>query len=57
MIFESSNCKHIESEGRIKHEENKLNEIQESTSSDDQRKMNEDKIKKFNQPPQMIREK
>ena len=34
-------------EGRIKHEENKLNEIQDSTYSDDQRKMIEDKIKKL----------
>ena len=38
-------AKRIELEGRIKHEENKLNEIQDPTYSDDQRKMIEDRIK------------
>ena len=39
--------KRIKLEGRIKHEENKLNEIQDPTYSDDQRKMVEDRIKKL----------
>ena len=38
-------AKRIELEGCIKHEENKLNEIQDPTYSDDQRKMIEDRIK------------
>ena len=37
----------IDLEGRIKHKENKLNEIQDPTYSDDQRKMIEDRIKKL----------
>ena len=40
-------AKRIDLEGRIKHEENKLNEIQDPTYSDDQRKMIEDRIKKL----------
>ena len=40
-------AKHIDLEDRIKHEENKLNEIQDSIYSDDQRKMVEDRIKKL----------
>ena len=43
-------AKHIELEGRIKHEENKLNEIQDPTYSDDQRKMIEDRIKNLEMP-------
>ena len=39
-------AKCIELEGRIKQEENKLNEIQNPTYSDDQRKMTEDRIMK-----------
>ena len=39
--------KRVELEDRIKHEENKLNEIQDSINSDDQRKMVEDRIKKL----------
>ena len=39
-------AKRIELEGRIKHEESKLNEIQDPTYSDDQRKKIEDRIKK-----------
>ena len=38
-------AKRIELEGRIKHEENKLNEIQDPTFTDDQRKMIEDRKK------------
>ena len=38
-------AKRIELEGRIKHEENKLNEIQDPTYSDDQREMIEDRMK------------
>ena len=38
-------AKCIELEGRIKHEENKLNGIQDPTYSDDQKKMIEDRIK------------
>ena len=38
-------AKRIDLEGRIKHEENKLNEIQDPSCSDDQRNMIEDKIK------------
>ena len=34
-------------EGRIKHEENKLNKIQDPTYSDDKRNMIEDRIKKL----------
>ena len=40
-------AKRIDLEGRIKHEENKLNEIQDPIYSDDQRKMVEDRIKKL----------
>ena len=40
-------AKRIDLEGRIKHEENKLNEIQDPIYSDDQRKMIEDRIKKL----------
>ena len=36
-------AKRIDLEGRIKHEGNKLNEIQDPTYSDDQRKMIEDR--------------
>ena len=39
--------KRIDLEGRIKHEERKLNEIQDPKYSDDQRKMVEDRIKKL----------
>ena len=39
-------AKRIELESRIKHEEDKLNEIQGPTYSEDQRKMIEDRIKK-----------
>ena len=39
--------KRIELEGYIKHEENKLNELQDPTYSDDQRKMIEDRINKL----------
>ena len=39
--------KRIKLEGCIKHEEKKLNEIQDPTYSDDQRKMVEDRIKKL----------
>ena len=39
-------AKRIELEGRIEHEERKLNEIQDPTYSDDQRNMIEDRIKK-----------
>ena len=40
-------AKRIDLEGRIKHEERKLNEIQGPIYSDDQRKMVEDRIKKL----------
>ena len=40
-------AKRIDLEGRIKHEERKLNEIQDPTYSDDQRNMIEDRIKKL----------
>ena len=40
-------AKRIDLEGRIKHEENKLNETQDPTYSDDQRKIVEDRIKKL----------
>ena len=40
-------AKRIDLEGRIKHEERKLNEIQDPIYSDDQRKMVEDRIKKL----------
>ena len=40
-------AKSIDLEGRIKHEERKLNEIQDPKYSDDQRKMVEDRIKKL----------
>ena len=40
-------AKRIDLEGRIKHEERKLNEIQDPKYSDDQRKMVEDRIKKL----------
>ena len=40
-------AKRVELEDRIKHEEDKLNEIQGSNCSDDQRKMVEDRIKKL----------
>ena len=40
-------AKRIDLEDRIKHEENKLNEIQDPIYSDDQRKMVEDRIKKL----------
>ena len=40
-------AKCIDLEGRIKHEERKLNEIQDPIYSDDQRKMVEDRIKKL----------
>ena len=39
-------AKRVDLEDRIKHEENKLNEIQDPIYSDDQRKMVEDRIKK-----------
>ena len=40
-------AKRVDLEGRIKHEERKLNEIQDPTYSDDQRNMIEDRIKKL----------
>ena len=40
-------AKRIDLEDRIKHEERKLNEIQDPTYSDDQRNMIDDRIKKF----------
>ena len=40
-------AKRVELEDRIKHEEDKLNEIQDPNYSDDQRKMVEDRIKKL----------
>ena len=40
-------AKRVELEDRIKHEENKLNEIQDPIYSDDQRKMVEDRIEKL----------
>ena len=40
-------AKRVDLEDRIKHEENKLNEIQDPIYSDDQRKMVEDRIKKL----------
>ena len=40
-------AKRIDLEGRIKHEERKLNEIQDPIYSDDQRKMVEDRIKRL----------
>ena len=40
-------AKRVELEGRIKHEENKLSEIQDPAQLDDQKKMIEDKIKKL----------
>ena len=40
-------AKRINSEGRIEHEERKLNEIQDPTYSDDQRNMIEDRIKRL----------
>ena len=40
-------AKRVELEDRIKHEENKLNEIRDSIYSDDQRDMIEDRIKKL----------
>ena len=40
-------AKRVELEDRIKHEENKLNEIQDPIYSDDQRDMIEDRIKKL----------
>ena len=40
-------AKRVELEDRIKHEENKLNEIQDPIYSDDQRKMVEDRIRKL----------
>ena len=40
-------AKRIDLEGRIEHEERKLNEIQDPTYSDDQRNMIEDRIKKL----------
>ena len=40
-------AKRVELEDRIKHEEDKLNEIQDPNYSDDQRKMIEDRIKKL----------
>ena len=40
-------AKRIDLEGRIKHEERKLNEIQDPTYSDDQRNMIEDKLRKL----------
>ena len=40
-------AKCIDLEGRIKHEERKLNEIQDPTYSDNQRNMIEDRIKKL----------
>ena len=40
-------AKHIDLEGRIKHEERKLNEIQDPTYSDEQRNMISDRTKKL----------
>ena len=40
-------AKRVDLEDRIKHEENKLNEIEDPIYSDDQRKMVEDRIKKL----------
>ena len=40
-------AKSIDLKGRIKHEENKLNELQDPTYSDDQRNMIKDRIKKI----------
>ena len=40
-------AKLINLEGRIEHEERKLNEIQDPTYSDNQRNMTEDRIKKL----------
>ena len=40
-------AKSIDLEGRIEHEERKLNEIQDPTYSDNQRNMIEDRIKKL----------
>ena len=40
-------AKRVDLEGRIKHEENKLNEIQDPINSDDQRKMVEDRTEKL----------
>ena len=40
-------AKRVELEGRIEHEERKLNEIQDPTYSDDQRNMIEDRIKRL----------
>ena len=40
-------AKHIDLEGRIEHEDRKLNEIQDPAYSDDQRNMIEDRIKKL----------
>ena len=40
-------AKRVDLEDRIKHEENKLNEIQDPIYSDDQRKMVEDRIRKL----------
>ena len=40
-------AKHVDLEARIKHEERKLNEIQDPTYSDDQRNMIEDRIGKL----------
>ena len=40
-------AKRIDLEGRIKHEERKLNEIQDPTYSDNQRDMIKDRIKKL----------
>ena len=39
--------KRVDLKARIEHEERKLNEIQDPTYSDDQRNMNEDRIKKL----------
>ena len=47
MIFEEAIAKRIDLEGRIAHEERKLNEIQDPTYSDDQRNMIEDRMKKL----------
>ena len=38
-------AKRVELEGRIEHEERKLNEVQDSSYSDEQRNMIEDRIK------------
>ena len=40
-------AKPVDLKGRIKHEENKLNELQDPTYSDDQRNMIKDRIKKI----------